>query len=69
MHSLDKTKAELSQQDFELAVENLVPSVSEHELRNYEKIQWEFNKNISAEKDADLGELELDGGPQLETDI
>ncbi|CAB4011687.1 peroxisome assembly factor 2-like, partial [Paramuricea clavata] len=33
------TKAELTQQDFELAIENLVPSVSDVELKHYEKIQ------------------------------
>ena len=67
---LDTTKAELTQGDFELAIENLVPSVSDEELRHYEKIQWEFNKNKMAEKDVDVdvdvGELELDGKPQPE---
>jgi peroxin-6 len=61
------TKAGLTQQDFELAIENLVPSVSDVELRHYEKIQWEFNKNKQAEKEVDVGELELDGRPQPET--
>ncbi|XP_028398673.1 peroxisome assembly factor 2-like [Dendronephthya gigantea] len=59
-------KAELTQQDFELAIENLVPSVSNEELRHYEKIQWEFNKNKQAEKDVHIGELEIDG---KETDL
>ena len=63
------TKAEMTQQDFELAIKNLVPSVSDEELKHYEKIQWEFNKNKQSEKDVDLGELELDGIPQPETDL
>jgi hypothetical protein len=45
----------------------LVPSVSDEELRHYEKIQWEFNKNKMAEKEVEIGELELDGKPQPET--
>jgi hypothetical protein len=64
---LDTKKAELTQQDFELAIQNLVPSVSDEELRHYEKIQWEFNKNKMAEKEVEIGELELDGKPQPET--
>ena len=48
---VDTAKAELPQLDFKLAIEKLVPSASNEELRHYEKIQWEFDKNKQAEKD------------------
>lgn len=53
-------KAELIQEDFELAIENLVPSVSNEELARYEKIRREFTKNKQVDNET-VGELELDG--------
>lgn len=44
-----------------MAVETLVPSVSPEELRHYENIQREFNKDKLNEAVAEVGELELDG--------
>lgn len=55
-------KPDLIQDDFELAIRDLVPSVSEQELSRYEKIKSEFSKGKQVTKEVEIeGELELDG--------
>ena len=51
----------LIQEDFELAIQNLVPSVSEIELARYNNIRHQFAKEKQINKTVDQGELELDG--------
>ena len=57
----------LIQEDFELAIQNLVPSVSEIELARYDNIRQEFakekqtNNTVNQGNTVEQGELELDG--------
>lgn len=61
-------KSELCHDDFELAIKDLVPSVSDEELMRYEKIKREFTKGKRDQTEME-GELELDGKLKTETSL
>jgi peroxin-6 len=59
----EDTEVVVSEEDFESARRELVPSVSYEELQHYERVRMTFEGNGSAKKDAEKPQIAISAGP------